>query len=58
MDKGERGKPEDAIFEMFSRWLMREHNLKPVTWNVLAQCLKDANFQNIADNICYVTFKL
>jgi hypothetical protein len=49
VDKGERGKPEDATFEMFSRWLMGEHNLKPVTWDALAQCLKDANFRDIAD---------
>ena len=27
VDKGEHYKPEDATFEMFSRWLMGEHNL-------------------------------
>ena len=54
VDKGEHYKPEDATFEMFSRWLMGEHNLKPVTWNALAQCLKDANFQDIADMICNI----
>ena len=51
VDKGEHYKPEDATFEMFSRWLKGEHNLKPVTWKALAQCLKDANFQDIADKI-------
>lgn len=54
VDKGEHCKSEDATFEMFSRWLKGEHNLKPVTWDALAQCLKDANFQDIADMLCNI----
>ena len=54
IDEGEHCNPKDATFEMFSRWLKGEHNLKPVTWDVLAQCLKDANFQFIADMLCNI----
>ena len=50
----EHCKPEDATFEIFSRWLKGEYNLKPVTWDSLAQCLKDANFQDIADMLCNI----
>ena len=49
VDKGEHYRPEDATFEMFSRWLKGEHNLKPVTWDALLQCLKEANLQNMAE---------
>ena len=51
VDKGVHYKPEDATFEMFSRWLKGEHNLKPVTWDALIQCLKEANFQDVAETL-------
>ena len=33
--------PEEACFEMFTRWLDKEHDLKPPTWHYLIQCLED-----------------
>ena len=52
VDEGEHCKPEDATFEMFCRWLNGEHNLKPVTWDTLIQCLKEANLQDVAETLC------
>ena len=59
IEKGEYYKLEDATFEMFSRWLKGEHDLKPPTWDVLIQCLKQANLLDIAEmlsNIQIVSF--
>ena len=40
---------DDASFEIFSCWLEGEHDLKPPTWDVLVQCLKQANLLDIAE---------
>ena len=49
IEKGEHYKPDDASFEIFSCWLEGEHDLKPSTWDVLIQCLKQANLLDIAE---------
>ena len=48
IEKDEHYKQEDATCEMFGRWLKGEHDLKPVTWDALIQCLKQAKFPDIA----------
>ena len=48
IEKGEHYQPDDASFEIFSRWLEGEHDLKPPTWEVLIQCLMQANILDIA----------
>jgi hypothetical protein len=48
IEEDEHYKQEKATFEMFGRWLKGEHNLKPVTWDTLNQCLKEANLLDIA----------
>ena len=47
----EHYKQEKATFETFGRWLKGEHNLKPVTWDTLIQCLKEANLQDVAETL-------
>ena len=54
IDRGEHFKPEDATFEMFSRWRKGEHSLKPVTWDTLIQSLEEANLKEIAAMLCNV----
>ena len=54
IDRGEHFKPEDATFEMFSRWLKGEHSLKQVTWDTLIQSLKEANLKEVAAMLCNV----
>ena len=49
IEEDENHKQEKATFEMFGRWLKGEHSLKPVTWDTLVHCLKEANLQNIAE---------
>ena len=44
IEKGEHYKLEDATFEMFSRWLKGEHDLKPPTWDVLIQFCKSPRY--------------
>ena len=59
IEKGEHYQPDDASFEIFSCWLEGEHDLKPPTWDVLIQCLKQASLLNIAEklsNIQIVSF--
>ena len=59
IEKGEHYQPDDASFEIFSCWLEGEHDLKPPTWDVLIQCLKQANLLDIAEmlsNIQIVSF--
>ena len=51
IEEDEHYKQEKATFEMFGRWLKGEHNLKPVTWNTLVQCLKEANLKDIAETL-------
>ena len=51
IEEDEHYKQEKATFEMFGRWLKGEHNLKPVTWDALIQCLKEANLQDIAETL-------
>ena len=41
--------PEDASLEMFFCWLEGEYDLKPPTWEVLIQCLKQANLLYIGE---------
>ena len=56
---GEHYQPYKASFEIFSCWLQGEHDLKPPTWDVLIQCLKQANLFDIAEmlsNIQVVSF--
>jgi hypothetical protein len=45
IEEDEHYKQEKAAFEMFGRWLKGECYLKPVTWDTLVQCLKEANLQ-------------
>ena len=59
IEKGKHYQPDDASFEVFSCWLEGEHDLKPPTWDVLIQCLKQANLLDIAEmlsNIQIVSF--
>ena len=40
---------EEACFAMFTRWLNGEHDLKPLTWHDLIQCLEKTNkFEGLA----------
>jgi hypothetical protein len=48
IEEDEHYKQEKATFEMFGRWLKGEHDLKPMTWDTLIQCLKDVNLLDIA----------
>ena len=54
IEKGEHYQPDDASFEIFSRWLEGEHDLKPPTWEVLSQCLKQASLLDIAEMLSYL----
>lgn len=59
IEKGEHYQPDDASFEIFSCWLEGEHGLKPPTWEVLIQCLRQGNFLDQAemlDNIQIVSY--
>ena len=49
IEKSKQHQTDDASFEIFSCWLEGEHDLKPPTWDVLVQCLKQANLLDIAD---------
>ena len=41
--------PEEACFEMFTRWLDGEHDLQPPTWHSLIQCLERTDkFEGLA----------
>ena len=43
---------EDACFNMFTRWLKGEHNLKAPTWYNLIQCLEETSkFKNLARDV-------
>ena len=43
---------ETACFNMFTRWLNGEHDLKPPTWYNLIQCLEDIDeFKNLARDV-------
>ena len=59
IEKGEHYQPDNASFEIFSCWLQGEHDLKPPTWEVLVQCLKQANIVDAAEmlsNLQIVSF--
>ena len=61
IEKGEHYQPDDASFEIFSCWLEGEHDLKPPSWEVLIQCLKQANLLDIAEmlsNLQIVSFSI
>ena len=49
IEKSKQCQTDDASFEIFSCWLEGEHDLKPPTWDVLTQCLKQANLLDIAE---------
>ena len=49
IEKGVHYQPDDASFEIFSSWLQGERDLKPPTWEVLIQCLRQANLLDIAE---------
>ena len=49
IEKSKQCQTDDASFEMFSCWLEGEHDLKPPTWDVLIQCLKQANLMDIVE---------
>ena len=51
IDKSKHYQTDDATFEMFSRWLEGEHDLKPPTWDVVIQCLKEANLLDLAETL-------
>ena len=56
IEKDEHYKQEEATREMFGRWLKGEHDLKPVTWDVLIQCLKQAKLPDIAKMLSNIQF--
>ena len=61
IDKSKHYQTDDATFEMFSRWLEGEHDLKPPTWDVLIRCLKEVNLLDLAEtlsNIQIVSFDI
>ena len=51
IEEDEHYKQEKATFEMFGRWLKGGHDLKPVTWDTLIQCLKETNLQDITKTL-------
>ena len=61
IEKSKHYRTDDASFDMFSCWLEGEHDLKPPTWDVLIQCLKQANLLDLAEmlsNIQIVSFNI
>ena len=42
VEMGSHYQPEEACCEIFRSWLDGAHDLKPVTWDSLIQCLKEA----------------
>ena len=59
IEKGEHYQPFDASLKIFSCWLVGEHDLKSPTWEVLIQCLRQANLLDIAEmlnNLQIVSF--
>ena len=46
---GSHYQPGDASYEMFIHWLDGDHDLQSATWIALIQCLRAANFVEMAD---------
>ena len=49
IEMGSHYQPEEACREIFSSWLNGAHDLKPVTWSSLIQCLKEAKLMETVD---------
>ena len=46
---GAHYQPQEACFEMFTKWLDGGHDLSAPTWDVLIVSLREANLMGIAD---------
>ena len=51
VEMGSHYQPEDACREIFSSWLDGVHDLKPVTWNSLIQCLKELKEAKVVEAV-------